>query len=231
MNPHENPALPPENPGREASAADWTRPSVVALILANLIPLFGVFVWRWEVFPLLLLFWSENVIIGALNALKMLLASPDEPPVWVVKLFLVPFFCFHYGMFTFVHGVFVMGFFGGAFRAGAPFPDPASFWRTACELKLQWAILGLAVSHAVSFVTNYLGHGEYRRASLPLLMQQPYGRIVVLHLTILLGGFLMIALKSPIAGLALLVVLKIALDLRGHLRERRKLAARGQGSR
>lgn len=209
------------------ASSEWLRPTVLVLVLANLVPLFGVFVWRWEVFPLLLLFWFENVIIGVFNALKMLLASPGAALTWVAKLFLIPFFCFHYGMFTFVHGVFVVGFFGGAFRAGAPFPDLAFFWQQVIELKLMWAILGLAVSHAVSFAWNYLGHGEYQRASVPALMQQPYGRVVVLHLTILLGGFLMMALRSPVVGLVLLVALKIALDLRAHLRERRKFGVSG----
>jgi hypothetical protein len=55
-------------------------------------------------------------------------------------------------------------------------------------------------------------------------MQQPYGRIVVLHLSILFGGFLMMALHSPVWGLLLLVGLKVALDLRGHFAERRKFA-------
>ncbi len=55
-------------------------------------------------------------------------------------------------------------------------------------------------------------------------MQQPYGRIVGLHLSILFGGFLMMALHSPMWGLLLLVALKIALDLRGHFAERRKFA-------
>ena len=212
------------------AVSKWTlaallRPSVVVLVLANLVPLFGVFVWGWEVFPLLLLFWFENVIIGLFNVVKMLVAWPGEPAKWAAKLFLIPFFCFHYGMFTFVHGVFVVGFFGGAFRAGARFPDAAFFWQQAVELKLIWPVLGLAVSHAVSFAWNYLGHGEYQRASVPALMQQPYGRVVVLHLTILLGGFLMMALQSPTVGLALLVALKIALDLRAHLRERRQFGA------
>ena len=43
---------------------DWQRPSVIALVLANLVPVFGVFYFHWEVFPLMFLFWSENVIIG-----------------------------------------------------------------------------------------------------------------------------------------------------------------------
>jgi len=141
------------------------------------------------------------------------------------KLFLIPFFCFHYGMFTFVHGVFVVGMLGGCFRVGGSFPGPETFLGLIREKHLTWALLGLFASHAISFAHNYLARGEYRRADLKLLMGQPYGRIVVLHLTILLGGFLMMALRSPTVGLALLVVLKIILDLRAHLRERAKFAS------
>lgn len=209
--------------GAEDSAA-WTRPSVIALLVANLLPAFGVLMFDWEVFPLLFLFWGENVIVGGFNVLKMLFAAPANPLGWAAKLFMIPFFCFHYGMFTFVHGVFVVGLFGGQFRQGAPFPDGGIFWRLTQENHLGWTFLGLAVSHGISFATNYLGKGEYQRASVPMLMQQPYGRIVVLHLTILGGGFLMMALHSPASGLLLLVALKTGLDLRGHLKERKKFA-------
>lgn len=194
----------------------------MALIAANLVPLAGVFLFGWKVFPLLLLFWFENVIIGFFNALKMLFATPDQKFQWAAKLFIVPFFCFHYGMFTFVHGIFVVVLFGGVTNRG--FPSPATFLNEMLEQKLVWAVLGLFVSHGVSFVHNYLIGGEFRRAGVQTLMTQPYGRIVVLHVTILLGGFLMMALKSPALGLVLLVVLKIMLDLRAHLAERAKFA-------
>ena len=208
----------------DTSAADWLRPSVIALVLANLVPVFGVLFLHWEVFPLMFLFWSENVIIGVLNVLKMLTANPESPISWAGKLFVIPFFCVHYGMFTFIHGIFVIGLFGGGFKSGAGFPGAEMFWRVAQENYLGWAILGLAVSRGISFVTNYLVNGEYQRASLPQLMQQPYGRIVVLHLAILGGGFLVMALHSPLMGLLLLVALKIALDLRGHFAERKKFS-------
>ena len=208
----------------ETSAADWLRPSVIALLLANLVPVFGVLFLHWEVFPLMFLFWSENVIVGAFNVLKMLFATPENPLIWAGKLFVIPFFCVHYGMFTFVHGIFVVTLFGGGLGRGLGFPSPATFWNIMREYHLGWAVFGLAVSRGISFATNYIGNGEYRRTSLPVLMQQPYGRIVVLHLAILGGGFLMLALHSPVVGLLLLVALKIAFDLRGHLAERRKFA-------
>lgn len=205
-----------------AKPEDWFRPSVLALIAANLVPLAGVFMFGWEVFPLLLLFWFENVIIGFFNAVKMLCAAPNQSVQWGMKVFFVPFFCFHYGMFTFVHGVFVVGLFGGGMNGS--FPGPATFLKAMVEQKLFWAVLGLFASHAISFAHNYLIGGEFRRASAQTLMIQPYGRIVVLHLTILLGGFVIMALKSPTLGLVLLVVLKILLDLRAHLAERAKFA-------
>lgn len=199
-------------------------PAVIALVLANLIPLYGVLALDWEVFPIMLLFWLENLIIGGFNVLRMLGSEPQEPAKWLGKLFLVPFFCFHYGMFTMVHGVFVLGFFGGAFRKGASFPEWSDVTRLITEQQLWYAVAALLASHAFSFGYNYLWRGEFRTSSLQGLMQQPYGRVVVLHLAILGGGFLIMALKSPTAGLVLLVVLKIILDVRSHRKEHRGVA-------
>ena len=207
------------------SAADWRRPSVIALILANLVPVGGVLFFGWEVFPLMFLFWSENVIVGAFNVLKMIFAGGGGAAGQASKFFIIPFFCVHYGLFTFVHGIFVIALFGGGLRPGAGLPNSGMFWRVMQENHLGWAILGLAVSRGISFATNYLGNGEYKNITAPMLMMQPYGRIVVLHIAILGGGFLMLALHSPALGLILLVALKTALDLAGHLKERAKFSS------
>jgi hypothetical protein len=53
-------------------------------------------------------------------------------------------------------------------------------------------------------------------------MSQPYSRVVVLHLTIIGGAFLVASLGTPLALLVLLILLKTAVDLRAHLREHRK---------
>jgi hypothetical protein len=199
--------------------AVWTAPSVVILVLANLIPLAGVMFFGWAVFPIMLLFWLENVVVGALNALKMLVAG-GPAPLQVVKLFLVPFFCVHYGGFTLVHGVFVFAMFGGKKGpGGGMFPTWDYVWSTVQEQHLIWAVVGLVLSHAFSFGWNYLHRGEFRRTRVDQLMMQPYGRVVVLHVAILGGGFLIMALGSPAAGLALLIVLKIILDVLAHVKQ------------
>ena len=86
--------------------------STAALVVANAVPIFGVVFLGWQVFPLMLLYWLENVVVGAFNVLRMLAADPRNPFRWAGKLFLIPFFCVHFGMFTFVHGVLVFAMFG-----------------------------------------------------------------------------------------------------------------------
>lgn len=198
------------------------RPSSIALLVANVIPLMGVLIFGWQVFPLVLLFWFENVILGVINILKMAIAQPRTPYTLPAKLFMIPFFSIHYGMFTFVHGVFIMVIFGGGMKSGTPFPTmfggPTSFWGALVGHHLHWAALGLAMSHFISFIFDYVRPGVYRTIALPALMSAPYGRIVVLHLTILIGGALVMFMGSPMVGLLLLVVLKTGLDLRALLK-------------
>jgi len=201
------------------STAPKSRFSLLALLAANLVPLAGVLFLGWKVFPVVLLFWMENVIIGILNVLKILLAKPTEPPI--AKLFLVPFFCVHYGMFCFVHGIFVVTIFGGQGGAG---PVATGIRQVADLSSMGWALLALAASHIYSFAVNYIGAGEYHRAEAGQLLFQPYGRVVVLHVAILGGAFILAMLKSPVGGLVLLVVLKTALDAFAHLRERLKFS-------
>jgi len=200
-------------------------PSAVALILANLVPLAGVLFLGWTLFATLLLFRLENVTVGVFSVLTLLAARPREPLAWGAKVLMVPFFMFHYGMFTTVHGVFVMSLFGDLPAKASQ--TPAAFYHAVQSTGIGAAALALALSHGVSFVLNYIGGGEYRTANLALLMSRPYGRVMVLHVVILLGGFLVQLMGSPVPALALLVVLKTGLDLGAHLREHQPDAASG----
>lgn len=202
-------------------------PSVLSLIVANLVPLYGVLFLHWQVFPILLLFWLENVIVGLFNALKMLAVAPTIPGTWAAKLVIVPFFCFHYGMFTLAHGVFVFGFFGGYFTELDSFPTVNSVYQGIGDFQLNWAVLALFISHAISFAMNYVGKGEYKQAKLKELMVQPYSRVVILHITIVIGAFLVMISNAPNYILVILVLLKIFIDVKTHMREHNKYAVRG----
>jgi hypothetical protein len=211
--------LPAEAPKHEAKGAPV---SVALLVAANLVPLYGVLFWGWEVFPLLVLFWAENVVVGVLNVARMLCVDPADLPLWAAKLFFVPFFCVHYGMFTAGHGAFVLsGMFGGKAYRTSGF-DPTGAALAVFQDFGLWLPVGvLAASHLFSFFWNYLWRGEYRRASVPALMMKPYGRVIVLHVTIIFGGMAALALGSPVWALLLLLGIKVAIDVAAHLKEHR----------
>jgi hypothetical protein len=204
--------------------AELKRISVIAMIITNLVPLYGVLFMGWQVFPVMLLFWIENVIIGVSNVAKMLVSSPSNAWQWVAKIFMIPFFCVHYGMFTLVHGIFVIVFFGGYAHQGAAMPSFSDVFNLIGTLQIGGAVLALILSHTISFVTNYIGKGEYKTANLAELMAQPYGRVMILHFTILIGGFLVMTLGSPVIGLVLLIGIKIFVDIGAHVKQHKTVS-------
>ena len=197
-------------------------PSAAVLVAANLFPLYGIAFLDWEVFPIVLLFWLENAIVGGFNILRMALVVPYDLVRWIVKLFMSAFFIVHYGGFTAIHGMFVVLLFGAGYVSPGESINLRWLANTLSRSGASWAAVALVLSHGFSFVWNYVGHGEYRNVTIERLMMQPYARVVVLHVVILVGGMLVMALNTPVAGLVLLVVLKIGLDLRAHMSEHRK---------
>jgi hypothetical protein len=204
-------------------------PSLLALAVANALPLVGVLFLGWTVFPLVLLYWLENLVVGGYTVAKLLLAQPRQPIYWLGKAFMVPFFLVHFGGFTYIHGVLVVAFFGP--KGTQPFDLLSAVPAAVRANQLGWSLLGLVVSHGLSFYWNYVKSGEYQRASLNVLMAQPYGRVMVLHMTVLFGGWVVMLLGSPLFALVVLIALKTAADWRGHQAERRKFAPSAQDTR
>ena len=228
----------------ELARASSSTAALVALVAFNLLPLVGVLFLDWDLLSILVLYWLESGVVGLLNVPKMLLAArygPTDPTAAATASALpagsralaggclVPFFLFHYGMFWFVHGIFVFllpafAVIGGGTVGGGVSP----FGAQGVDLRIVVpGALALAASHVVSFVYNFLGRKEYLNTTVSAQMMAPYGRVVVLHVTILGGAFLVAALGTPVAALAVMVALKTAIDLGLHLRERRKAGTIG----
>jgi hypothetical protein len=206
-------------PGKGEATPAEKPVSAWVLVAANLVPLAGVLFWGWDAFALVALFWMENVVVGVFFMLRVLCADPSDPALWAGKLFMVPFFGFHYGMFTAIHGVFVFDMLGGKRYdvQGLGVLEPAA--RAAADYGLWLPLAVLVASHFFSFAWNYLVRGEFRRAKLAELMSRPYARVVVLHVAIILGGIGAMALGSPLWALVVLLAVKIGLDLKAHVKE------------
>jgi len=207
--------------------------AVVALVVANLIPLIGVLFFGWSVWNILVIYWLENGIVGVINVLKMSVATGDEvtpgvtlmvngrPATSATKMGLIPFFIVHYGIFWFVHGIFVL-------TLPAFFSLMSDDGMTLDLGPVVFAAVGLAISHGLSFWWNFLHGGEYRRTAAAALMFAPYKRLVALHITIIFGAFAVMFTGAPAAAVAVLVAIKTAIDLGLHLAEHRgELTPRG----
>lgn len=193
---------------------DWRSPLALALITANLVPLAGVFVADWKVGDLMLLFWAESAIIGVYNLLKMARVAG-----WTI-LFLGPFFAGHYGGFMVGHLLFIYTLFINGLDGGTDVPLHAVM---DDFIAMAPALFAFVISHGVSYTQNFLGRKEYLGRDANAQMGQPYKRIVIMHITIIFGGFLVMALGSALPALLLLIALKPGADLYAHLREHRKL--------
>ncbi len=174
--------------------------SVGALIAANLVPLFGVFFFGWDLFALLVLFWAENVVVGIYAFCRVALVREKI----AIRILTMILFAFHFGLFTAVHGMFVYALFGKGY---VPI--------TAILL----GFFSLVLSHGVSFFTNYVGKKEYIKTTTEKEMHRPYRRVVVMHLTIIFGGMLSGLFHEPLFALLILVFLKIVIDVSTHIRE------------
>ena len=205
--------------------------SLLSLVLVNLAPLIGVIWFDWDVAALVVLYWSENLILGFYTICKMLLVSP------IGGLFSSAFFLIHFGGFCAVHGLFIMALLvddNMSFLEGESWPLFLVFVQLLVEVVRKvlsyappaWlvAFMALYISHGISFFQNFVLGGERESATIHKLMGEPYGRIVVLHIAIIFGGMAIMALGENLALLLLLVVLKLGMDIGLHRRQHRKYA-------
>jgi len=177
-------------------------PTIAFLVISNLIPLAGVFLFGWSVASILVLYWLESVIIGGLNIIKIFACQGHV----IGKLFISVFFSFHFGMFCYGHAVFISEMFDAreifeSVKNGGP---------------LLWAALSFLASHFFSLLINFFGKKEYLGREANVQMFMPYGRVVVMHLVILIGGLFVQLFNQPVIALIFLIGLKIFIDIGAH---------------
>lgn len=184
--------------------------SLVSLVGANLVPVFGVLFFDWNLANLVFLYWCESFVVAFWNVFRLWRLKGvrlgffkiDVGPVWKkFRILPVLFFVCHYGLFTSGMGLAVWATFG----------RPVMSW-----LGLLIGLAGMFFSHGISYRDNYLGREEYKKASLGDIMFYPYRRLGVTQLTVLVGGFLIQGFGSPELAVIALALGKIWLDLHFH---------------
>lgn len=173
---------------------------ILGTILVNAIPLAGVLWFDWQVFEVLFLYWFENVAIGVAHAARLAISTRTNSVAggWST----VSFFAMHYGMFTFVHGIFVLVYFGivsgGLMNFTGGFAVP---------------VLGILGWQAASLLLETSATQGFKGSSPSDMMFEPYPRVFALHVGVIAGGFAIGELGAPIWALAALVVVKSISDI------------------
>jgi hypothetical protein len=186
---------------------------LASLLLLNLVPVYGVFHWDWKSFDLIFLYWIENLLIGAFTVLKIIVRPYQSLSQTIATLFPAIFFSFHYGIFCLAHGSFVILLFGNNLQHKAEFGEVlTSILPIINERQLGWAIIALAIYQLLDWLRDVKARGL--GAEKPeIIMMSPYKRIMVLHIAIIGSGFLLSELNEPVAGLLMLIALKIVTDI------------------
>jgi len=175
-----------------------------SVILFNLFTLTTGLIWNIDVRFFLLFYWLESIIAGIFNIIKMATVNNEESPI-TLKAFLIPFFIIHYGLFNAGHLVFLV-FFINQFNTGVT----ASMYVFE-HVRLFALNLALLLVEYIQELKIWASTDA--DTSVGVLMFKPYGRIVVMHITIISGATLYFILGSNRIFIVLLMVLKTIVDL------------------
>jgi hypothetical protein len=173
---------------------------ILGLLAVNAIPLAGVLWFGWNVFEVLLLYWFENVAIGIAHAARLGISTRTNAVSGGFGV--TTFFALHYGLFTLVHGVFVLVYFGivsdglSTFKGGLGLPVLSIF---------AWQALALGL--------DAMDSQGFKGRDPTSMMFEPYPRVFALHVAVILGGFLIGEFGAPVWALAALVAVKTLADL------------------
>jgi hypothetical protein len=175
---------------RKLSVSDWL------LILVNLVPLYCVWFEGWNASEVFLVYCLETVIVGIFNVLKMACVTifVKRSDSWEnggsisqqSGLFFISFFIVHYGFFVFVQTQIFFGVSG-------LIPDGSLFANYSKIPELlgdngKLMLLIFIVYYTLQNLFDFFLTGNYKTISLGRLMFEPYMRIFVQQLVVIVGS-------------------------------------------
>lgn len=210
----------------KASAALRTAlrdPLIAGRLLVDLLPVYAVFALGWGAAPLVVLYWLENAVIGLITLLRMLIGGFMMGPLMLFgALFLCTFFTFHYGLFWFVHGVFVMDMVAG--MGSAPeFGQPVALFQQGISFEAAMPVfIAMILAWELIVLVFAFLRGDLKDLNPQVEMFSPYFRVVALHIGIIFGGFLLISIGDPALGVLILILGHAAWNMVMGLRRRQR---------
>jgi hypothetical protein len=196
-----------------------------ALVVAG-----GVLFFDWPAFTVMALFWLENVAIGVANWIRLLLIGLRLPLRQVLNsVAMLAFFPVHYGIFCVGHAEILVAMFGDGSGTEVADAGPSRLlWHALAEPLGAIALVAIVVSVALDTARWWRGkRNQIAADDLGYTMFAPYPRIFVLHIAIVIGGFLLMASAAPASMVLVLIAMKLAFDVYAAKRPFESLIRRG----
>ena len=199
--------------------------SLLALLLANVLPIIGVIYLSWSLTVIMMLFWLENLVIGVYAIIKIFISRGSQPLSGI--LFTALFFTVHYGLFWSIHGVFLASLLDiEVVDSVSILPAPLMMGADVVQTvwpdypqELTFGLFALIISHGFSLFDNFIRKGEYKLRKSGSMPVEPYRRVFLLHITLILGAIIIDYFGHHLVLLVLLVLAKVVLDARFHIKE------------
>ncbi len=215
------------NPIRAIVMGKWIHRAFV--LATSLVPLAGVLWLGWSASTFLLVFWAETLLSGTANVLRIWLhrrltratghfrrqlddssarALGREKPTGEIT-FLAEYSMLFF-VFTIAHGAFLLFFLVILDRNWTG--ERPSPWQIDGE-SFRNGVLAVAGITLVELLYDAFGLHKKPFSWLKARVQVALARVLVLHLMVVFGTFLMIRYETPMTFFGILVALKALLDL------------------
>lgn len=212
--------------------ASWRRSQTafVGVLLANVASLLVIWWYDWQAHALLLAYWLEAGVIGAIyvakirraegtddpNAIRSWVEIDGERPVSYIgrpNADIADAFVQQYAVFWLFLGL-VIGLL--------PFTEENVALEPASPFVVALVAASLVVSHLFSYWYEYLGDREYERRGPVSLLVEPGTRFLALFCATLVGMAAAALVAEPLGVILVLIFFKTCADLLEHRRERKR---------
>ncbi len=195
-------------------------PTVWAIGAANLVSLFGVAVLNWDIFSIIILFWSETIIVYLLIIIKMATsAAYRNQRRENTKYSAIGAAILYFLSYIVISWVILISLAPPPAHTSFPIavsPEFLSFSSFgAAFTQSAIGILAFLISHLISFFVNFLWRKEYASIEFSLMTKIPYKRFGAGKFAILIGAIVAYAINSPIPFIPVIII-KIVLDAAAH---------------
>ena len=198
--------------------------SLVMVVLANLVPVVGVFRLGWDAFLVVFAYWLEGAVVGLFTLIKIVWALPGYDPTpgtsvsykrkgkdvsahftaeQMGKRAVVLAFICVYGGLMLVYGVLLLLFLGAE-----PTVEKVTARLSGVSTGLLTVLVLMLLQHAWTFYTDFVRGPEWAKSDPVFHFWRPFGRFVLLHLLIVIGGVVTFGLSLPRFYLVLFIFLK-----------------------